>query len=399
MTENDTQSKPPQRRRGHNEGSIYPTKNGGYRGAVFIGYGIDGKPQRKYVSGKTHAEVNRKVTELLGKQQRGLPIAGKSPTVSVFLDQWLEDVVKPNERPRTYEAYETIVRIHLKPAIDRHKIEKLTAAHIQSMLSATKEAGAAGRALLNIRGVIRAALNQAMKWDLVARNVATLTEPPELGDFEPKPFSAEELALFVDVIKGDRLEVPYATAVWLGLRSSELLGLRWQDVDFDRGTITIAKQLYRPRTKPHTPSLVDPKTKRSKRQLPLPQPLATALKAHRRRQLEEIMLAGSRWHREWDLVFCSTIGTPLDQANVLKLFRALLKTAKLGERRFHDLRHSCGTFLAINKVPVAVAQQILGHAQASTTLNIYSRIPNLDPLRDALDSMKDTFGEDSNAVS
>ena len=129
-------------------------------------------------------------------------------------------------------------------------------------------------------------------------------------------------------MKGDRREIFYATAVWPGLRSSELLGLRWQDVDFDRSTITIAKQLYRLRTKPYTPSPVDPKTKRSKRQLPLPLPLAAALRAHRRRRREEIMLAGPRWHREWDLAFCSTIGTPLAQTDIVKLFRALLTKAK-----------------------------------------------------------------------
>ena len=98
--------------------------------------------------------------------------------------------------------------------------------------------------------------------------------------------------MFLETVEGDRREVFYATAVWLGLRSSELLGLRWQDVDFDNSTIMITKQLYRLRTKPHTPSLIDPKTKRSNRQFPLPLPLATALRARRRRQLEEIMLAG-----------------------------------------------------------------------------------------------------------
>jgi len=130
---------------------------------VFLGYGANGKPKRKYVSGKTRAEVNKQITELLGKQQRGIPITSKSPSVSAFLDQWLEDMVKPSKRPRTYESYEMVRRVHLKPALGRHKLEKPTAAHAQAMLTTKKNEGASGRTLLNIHGVIRAALNQAMK--------------------------------------------------------------------------------------------------------------------------------------------------------------------------------------------------------------------------------------------
>lgn len=130
---------------------------------MFLGYGANGKPKRKYVSGKTRAEVNKQITELLGKQQRGIPITSKSPSVSAFLDQWLEDMVKPSKRPRIYESYEMMSRVHLKPAPGRHKLEKPTAAHAQAMLTAKKNEGASGRTLLNIHGVIRAALNQAMK--------------------------------------------------------------------------------------------------------------------------------------------------------------------------------------------------------------------------------------------
>lgn len=396
MTDREEPDKPKTRRRGHNEGSIYRTKDGTYRGAVFLGYGANGRPKRKYVSGKTRAEVNRAVTALLSDRQRGIPIASKSPTVGAFLDQWLADVVKPGTRDRTYESYEMIVRTHLKPMLGRHKLEKLTAQHIQELLAATKNAGASGRTLQNIRGVIRAALNQAMRWDLIARNVATLTDAPRLEPFAGKPLSPAEVTRFLTAAKGDRLEALYACAVWLGMRQGELFGLRWQDIDYEAGTLTVSKQLQWAGTHPKVASLVEPKTDRSKRTLPLPAPVAAALKAHRQRQLIERMLAGSRWDTGWGLVFCTTIGTPLDQSNVLKAYRAVLKTAGIDSRRFHDLRHSCGTFLTAKNVHPRIVMEILGHAQISTTMNTYSHV-DLSSMKAALDALTDLMETDSDA--
>jgi integrase len=289
-----------------------------------------------------------------------------------------------------------IVREHLKPMLGRHKLEKLSAQHIQELLSARKAEGAAGRTLLNIRGVIRAALNQAMKWDLVGRNVATLTEAPKLEAFEGKPLSPAEVTAFLNAAKGDRLEALFVTAVWLGMREGELFGLRWQDVDYDAGTITISKQLQWAGRKPRVASLVDPKTERSKRVLPLPAPVARAIKAHRSRQLPEIVIAGPRWNKDWGLVFCTTIGTPLDQSNVMKQYRAVLKKAKIDSRRFHDLRHSCGTFLTSKNVHPRVIMEILGHSQISTTMNIYSHV-DLDSMKSALDSLTELMESDSDA--
>jgi integrase len=397
MTDSEQPDKPTKRRRGHNEGSVYRTKDGLWRGAVFLGYKTDGTPDRKYISGKTRAEVNRQVTKLLHDHQRGVPIATSTPTVEKFLDQWLEQVVKPRKRPGTYAAYESIVRIHLKPALGRHKIEKLTAQHIRAMLAAKQEAGVAGRTLLNIRGVLRAALNQAMKDDLVSRNVATLTDPPVLEPYEGKPLSPADVTRFLAAASGERLEALFVTAVWLGMRQGELFGLRWQDVDFSAGRLVIAKQLQWSNDKPKVPALVNPKTERSKRRLPLPAPVARVLQLHRRRQLEEKLIAGQRWQGdEWGLIFCSTIGTPLDPSNVTKQYRAVLDKAGIERRRFHDLRHSTGTFLTAKNVHPRVVMQILGHSQISTTMNIYAHV-ELDTMKDALDALSDFLEADSDA--
>lgn len=380
--------------RGHNEGTIYQTADGKWRGAVFLGVSPAGKPRRKYVSGRTKVEVKDKVKRILSDHDRGLPVSTKSQTVQQFLESWLESVVKPNERPRTYESYESIVRVHLVPSIGRHRLEKLTAQHIQTMLTEKRAAGLSGRSLLNIRAIIRAALNQAMRWDLVGRNVATLTDPPKLERFEAKPLSPPDVLRFLKRTEGDRLEAMYVLTVWLGLRQGEVFGLRWQDVHFEEGEIRIQKQLQWTGKAPKVAHLVDPKTEQSKRRLPLPKPVADALRHHRQAQLEEQLLAGRYWKgKEWNLVFCSSIGTPLDPSNVTKQYRVLLAGAGVEQRRFHDLRHSCGTFLTSRNVHPRVIMQVLGHSQISTTMNTYSHV-EVETMRDALDSITDLFEQD-----
>ncbi len=383
------------KRRSRNSGSIYQTKEGSWRGAVSLGWTADGKPRRKYVSGTTKTEVRRKVERLVADHHRGIPIATTSPTVATFLEDWLEQVVKPKRRRRTYEAYESIVRVHLVPAIGRHKLDKLTALQVQTMLNEKRAAGASGRTLMNIRGILRAALNQAMRWDFVPRNVATLTDAPQLGDFEANPIPADDVPRLFQAAKGEPLEALWIITVWLGLRQGEVFGLRWSDIDLDKRSMRIQKQLQWSGSKEtRTVQLVDTKTERSKRTLPLPAPIVTALRRHRTRQLEDQLLAGSRWKGgQWGLVFCTSIGTPLDPSNVTKQYRALLKRAGLEQRRFHDLRHSCGTFLASRNVHPRIIMEILGHSQISTTMNTYTHV-ELGSMRDALDSIGDLFDGD-----
>jgi integrase len=383
------------RRRGHNEGSIYQTADGQWRGSVTVGHTPDGKQQRKYVRGRTRAEVSRKIATLVTDLQRGLPVASSSPTVGAFLDMWLEDVVRVKNRQRTYEAYGTIVRVHLTPALGKIKLEKLTAAQVQTMLNRAKANGARGRQLINIRAVLRAALNQAMRWDLVYRNVATLTDAPKPDDFQAKPLAAADVSTFLQAAKGDRLEALWMATVWLGLRQGEVFGIRWADLDLDAGSVRIQKQIQvtgKGETK--QVQLVDTKTEKSRRTLPLPAPLVTSLRKHRKEQLTEQLLAGPRWKGgEWGLVFCTTIGTPLDQSNVTKRYRELLTAAGLEIRRFHDLRHSTGTYLAANGVHPRTIMEILGHSQISTTMNTYTHV-ELDSMRNALDSIGDLMGTD-----
>jgi integrase len=328
-------------------------------------------------------------------------------TVGKFLDEWLEQVVKPTKRPRTYDNYMYVVDLHIKPTIGKHRIEKLSQQQVQAMLNAKPAAGLAAGSVANIRRVLRAALNQAMRWDLVARNVATLTTLPKSEAFEGYALNANEVTQLLAAAGGERLEALYWVAISLGLRQGEIFGLRWSDVDLEGGTLSVRKQLqYRRITdvtatdldglpavgrkraqaaregwkgndtsgntkEPLVPMLVDPKTSRSRRTISIPSRVVDALKRHRDRQDVHQLEAGGRW-QDWGLVFVTSIGSPLNQSNFRKDWVVTRKLAGLPDKvRFHDLRHSALSLMADRGVPAHDLMAIAGHSQITTTMQLY----------------------------
>lgn len=340
------------RRRGHNEGSIHQRASDGLWVAdLSLDYGLDGKRVRKRLYGKTRAEVNRKLQEAMTSHRDGLTVQTRDQTVGQYLAHWLEAAVRPSVRPKTYVSYEQVCRVHLIPALGRHKLSKLNAKNVAAYMTSKQATGASGVTVNYHRSVLRIALNQAMRWDLVSRNVAALTQPRPHEAKQALPLSASEADAFLRATRGEPLEALYSVALSLGLRQGEALGLRCQDVDLDDGTLSVRYQLQ---VLKGVSKLVEPKTRKSRRTLPIPDVVLQSLKEHRRAQLEERLLAGSRWGGErqpaadpraerepWELVFTSTIGTPLDPSNVTKHYKQMLAKAKLDERRYHDLRHSC----------------------------------------------------------
>lgn len=182
-------------------------------------------------------------------------------------------------------------------------------------------------------------------------------------------------------MRGDRLEGLFQVALALGLRQGEALGLTWQAVSFDVGTLSVRQTLQRIRREWVFGA---PKTAKSRRTIPLPGPVAAALREHRSRQLEERLRAGPAWEGDaWgDLVFPDELGRPLSGFHVLRRFRSLLDLAGLRPMRYHDLRHGAASLMAAQGVPARIAMELLGHSQISTTLTIYTHITQEDQ-RDA----------------
>ena len=214
--------------------------------------------------------------------------------------------MKPTRSPSTYLAYNSVVKNHLQP-LGKHKLDKLTQQQVQALLNATLAGGASPTTVTLIRSTLRAALNQAMKWDLVGRNVVSLTVPPKSEQFEGYALSPDEVRRVMTVTRGDDLESLYAIATSVGLRLSELMGLRWQHIDRTTGTLSVRHQLQEING---TPSFVELKTKSSRRVITLPPPVLVTIRKLYAAQIQQRLLAGGSWVDQ-DPVFCSSNGAPL----------------------------------------------------------------------------------------
>jgi integrase len=326
--------------------------------------------RRKFFYGKTKEEVRRKLSRALHAIDVGTWTDSRGITVAEFLDQWLTEVVRPNVRPWTYKGYEVHVRLHLTPSIGHMPLDKLTPVHVQQLLNAKQREGLSAKSIRYIRGTLQTALNQAVRWELLTRNPASLVDGPRVGHYEIRPFTPEEARTFLTAMKGDRLEALYSVALTMGLRQGEALGLCWKEVDLEMGHLRVSQQLQRVDGETR---LVEPKTPRSRRSLALPASIVRSLREHRDRQQSEREAAGATW-TETGLVFTTPTGRPIDATKVSKDFHMHLDRAGLAQRRFHDLRHSCATLLLVQGVSPRVVMEVLGHSQISLTMNTYTHV-------------------------
>ncbi len=356
-------------KRGQNEGSIYKRRDGRWVATINLGY-RNGKRWRKSFYGSTRREVQERLATALKAQQDGLPVTPERQTVANYLNEWLVECVKPSVRPRTYEGYEGHVRLHISPALGRIRLVKLTPQQVRAFLNDKRREGHSPRSVQYMHAVLRCALGRALKDGQAARNVAKLVDPPKVERPEVEPLTPEQARAFLKAIEGDRLEALYSVALAIGLRRGEVLGLRWSDVDLEEGTTRVQGSLQRINGELRR---VEPKTKRSRRTIALPDAAVAVLRRHRVRQKEERLLAGSRW-KNTDMVFTTRIGTPLEPRNISRHFQRTLKTAKLPRKRFHDLRHTCASLLLAQGVHPRVVMEILGHSQIGLTMNTYSHV-------------------------
>lgn len=374
------------RKRNAGEGSIFQRADGRWCAQLDLGW-ENGKRRRSYIYGATAAEVQDALLKARTDLAAGLPVAVERQTVAQFLDDWLE-TVSPSLGARTFQHYAMVVRLHIKPNLGHLRLDKLAPQHVQGLLTRKSASGLSALSVRHIRGILRIALNQALRLGLVARNVATLAVAPKYERKSFRALSPEEARQLLSVAKGDRLEAVYSVALSLGLRMGEILGLRWQDVDLDGATLTVNQAISRIAGKGLVAGA--PKTDRSRRALFLPDGVLRALKAHRLRHLQQRLAAGSRW-QGCGLVFTSGIGTPLEPRNLFRSFKALLRKAALPNIRFHDLRHSAASLLLAQGVPMRAVMELLGHSNIGTTADIYSHVmPAM--MRDVADKMDAILG-------
>ena len=306
-------------------------------------------------------------------------MAAASGSRRPHLTRWLDQVAKASIRPSTYVRYRQIVDGDLVPALGQIRLTALRPDHVQGMLNdraakvTRRGVVTSAQTVSHIRAVLRTALNQAVRENLIVRNPAgDAVRPPRIPKIEHTWLEPAQARQFLAAAKGDRLEALYVVALMLGLRQGELLGLRWGLVDLDGGRLRVTQALQKVEG---ALTLVEVKTARSHRTLDLPATVVEALRQHRTRQDAERSAVGEDW-QDSGLVFVNEIGGPLDGDTLRRDFAKLLERAGLPRMRFHDLRHSCGSLLLAQGVPggLRTVMEVLGHSNYAMTAHVYTHI-------------------------
>jgi integrase len=352
-------------RRGHGEGSITRRKDGRYQAAITLE-----NHKRKYFYGKTRKDVQDKLNKALYEQKQGTLVTGPQRTLQVQLERWLEQVAKLTLRPNTYKGYRSAINCHLVPALGHIQLQKLTIGHLQAFY-AEKAAMLKPRSLAIMNAALSGALEDALKQGFVARNVAKLVDLPRVERYEGQVLTVEQAKKLLEAARGSRLDALLLVVVTTGLRRGEVVALRWNDIDLEKGVLQVRHTLARIAGR----GLVEgePKSKAGRRKIALSRVVIEALKAHRVRQLEARIKMGDRW-KEGGLVFCNAHGTYFEPSHVWYLFKQLLKSAGLPDVRFHDLRHSAATVLLAAGVPLKVVSELLGHSSIAITADTYAHV-------------------------
>lgn len=255
--------------------------------------------------------------------------------------------------------------------IGKLRLSGLTPAHVQAMYTALLDSGLSRRSVELVHAILHRALRQAVQWGLVGRNVTEAVSVPRPVRHEMKTLTAEQVQDLFSTTAGDRLHALYVLLATTGLRLGEALGLKWEDIDFNTGRLTIQRALQRQHGVGFV--LVEPKTERSRRTVHLAGGTVIALRGRRKRQLEERLVAGPLWE-DMALAFTTPTGGPIEAWRVNELFHKALERAGLPRIRVHDLRHTAATLLLAQGTHPKVVQELLGHSTITLTLDTYSHV-------------------------
>jgi integrase len=358
------------RKRLNGEGTISgPRKDGRYVGA-FYALTTAGTRKRVYVYGRTRAEVHERLVEAQARASRGIPVPAQSWKLGPYLDYWLEQIIKPTRRPATYALYEMMVRLHLKPALGKHLLKRLSVPIVQTFLNGQLQAGQSIRNVQIMRQILSVALSRAMREELISRNVARLVELPTWEPGIITPWSSGEAIAFLEASANDPLRSAFVLLVLYGMRRGEVLGLRWQDIDFDAKLIRIRQQVQRVQGELHIGPV---KTRAGNRDLPLLGLAQDALVLRKQHQDRDRANLGLAWI-DTGLVFTTRTGRPIEPRNLVRSFARICDHGGTRKISVHTIRHTTASLLKELGVPPRDAQIILGHANFSTTQQIYTHV-------------------------
>jgi integrase len=354
-------------RRPKGEGSLYyDSRRRLWVGMLQLGRDVAGRRRRRRVYGRTKTDALGKLNRLRAELAQGFVPEAQRTTLSTFLHRWLEDVVRPSLRPRTYEYYKygcDLVLRHLGAV----QLSRIAPVHVQGMLSEMERKGLTPYQRRAAYVTLHAALRQAVRWGMLRASPCDAVNPPRVGQREMQTLTPEQARLFLEAARGDRYYALYAVLLGCGLRLGEALALSWPDVDLRNGKLTVRRALAWVRGKMY---FQEPKTTAARRTVDIPPFVVEALLEHQDRMRQEGKLVTDHL-----LVFADQDGGPVRPENLRRRsFLPLLRTAGLPRLRLHDLRHSYATLNLLSGAHPRVVQQALGHSDIATTLQTYSHV-------------------------
>lgn len=380
-------------KRANGEGTISPRlKDGkvvGWRAAAVVGYTSDGTEDRRSVCGKTQADVREKLEAMKSARNGGMLASHSLPTFGEFLDKWLEHLTHRGKAPNTLRDYGYTVSGHLKPLLGKKRLDKLTVLDVEHAVrhaQTTVSASAALRVLTRTRQ----ALAQAVKWQLVPRNVADAVERPKTDKKELVCWESLEAAKYLEHVQLHRLYALFYLALTTGLRSAELRGLRWEDLDFEGGWLSITHNALEDDSG-HITISPTTKTSKSARRIRIDAGILKVLKSHQHRQALEReyiehpredlerrreRMGIERSYKNTGLVFTTEVGTPISDSNLRRDFNKLCEEAGVRKIRIHDMRHTAASAMIRRNYPPKLVADILGHTDPGFTLRTYAHVWN-----------------------
>lgn len=386
-------------RRPNGRSSVYEGADGSWHGYVTMGVKADGSLDRRHVRGATEKAVTQKVRNLEKDRDAGqVRNAGRAPTVAVWMATYLDTIAAQKLAPKTLDDYWSKANNWIIPHLGRHRLDRLQPEHLDALYAAMLRAGKAPTHVLKVHRIISRALKIAVRRGKVARNVATLVDPPSVEHAEQQQLTRAEARKVLTAAAGRRNGARWSVALACGLRQGEALGLRWEYVDLDTGDVKVwwqlqrnswkhgctdphgcGERLHRPSCPPkctrhasrcpqrYAGGLVFRRPKgKSRRQITMPPELVAALRRQKEAQQAEREHAGSEW-QDLDLVFAQPDGSPIDPRRDWAEWKELLREAGVREVRVHEFRHTAGTLLVAQGVHIRAVQEILGHSDVRTT--------------------------------
>lgn len=360
-------------KRANGEGTIKKRKNGTWEGQYVAGRDEKGRLIRRSVYGKTQAEVSKKLTTMTNDLNTGIYISPDDITVGQWFDIWHSDYLG-SVKQSTAAQYQYQIEQNIKPNLGSIKLQKLTAPMIQNLYK-RKLADLSPKSIKNLHGVMHKGLNQAVLCLYLKSNPCLACQLPRIEKKEMAVLTGNDLKNFLDEIKGKPFEYVYICTIFTGLRESEIIGLTWDCINFDKGIIKVYRQLKRERQSDNSNRYIFDTLKNGKTRSISPAPFVfDVLKRVKSEQAKNRLKMGNSYINPDNLVFTNEIGTHLCSHTLLKHFKAHAAAIGRPELRFHDLRHSFATISLENGDDAKTVSENLGHATVAFTLDVYGHV-------------------------